>query len=124
MGSHALNAPSRLCLLENRMTKSIQNLLFAGFMSTLLSSVTFAGITEEDKPLRAEALEWKDISGRTYGAANLASKKATLFIFSSTECPISNLYIPRIIRISYEFTSKGVQVFLVNSNTAEKSEKV
>jgi hypothetical protein len=106
------------------MTKSIQNLLFAGFVTSLLPSVTFAGITEENKPLRAGALEWKDISGRKYGAANLATKKATLFIFSSTKCPISNLYIPRIIRISNEFAPKGVQVFLVNSNTAEKAEKV
>src|SRR5689334_9566685 len=64
----------------------------------------------------AGAIAWTDISGRKYGPADLSKNKATAFIFISTQCPISNLYIPRLLRLSNEFTGKGVGLFLVDSN--------
>src|SRR5436853_127742 len=59
-------------------------LLFALAMLAIFSgSVPSVMAAEDNKPSRAPGLYWADISGKKYGAADIASKKATLFIFSS-----------------------------------------
>src|ERR1043165_7743482 len=87
----------------------------------LIIPVSYA---EENKESRPAGLAWKDVTGKKYGPADITAKKATLFVFSSTECPISNIYVPRLIRLAKEFAPKGVQFFLVNSNTSESSQKL
>jgi len=61
-------------------------------------------------------LAWKDVEGRAYSLSRTAGKKATVFFFSSTQCPIANLYTPRMIELAKAYTPRGVQFFLVNSN--------
>src|SRR5262249_16955217 len=69
---------------------------------------------------RAKApLAFKDVQGRAYGQADLAKSKATVFFFSSTQCPIANLYAPRMVELARDYTPRGVQFFLVNSNTED-----
>src|SRR5687767_8186013 len=64
-------------------------------------------------------LAWEDLAGRKYGAADLSGSKATVFLFSSTQCPISNLYVPRMVRLARDYEPRGVRFFLVNSNVAD-----
>src|SRR5581483_1659017 len=59
-------------------------------------------------------LAWKDVEGRAYSLSRTAGKKATVFFFSSTQCPIANLYTPRMIELAKAYTPRGVQFFLVN----------
>jgi peroxiredoxin len=67
-----------------------------------------------EKPLGA--ISWQDIQGKTYDLSLVRQNKATVFFFSSTQCPIANIYTPRMVEIGKEFQSRGVQFFLVNSN--------
>jgi AhpC/TSA family./Copper type II ascorbate-dependent monooxygenase, C-terminal domain. len=60
-------------------------------------------------------ITWQDVSGRRYGAADIAAAKATVFFFSSTECPIAQKYVGRFRAFEREFAPKGVRFFLVNS---------
>jgi peroxiredoxin len=69
----------------------------------------------------AGTLAWKDLSGHTYSATDLARTKATVFVFTSTECPVANRYAPRLDRFSREYAKKGVSVFLVNANVADNA---
>ena len=45
--------------------------------------------------------------------------RAIVFLFTSTDCPISNRYAPEVRRIAQAFTSKGVVFRLVYPNSAE-----
>ncbi|HZT41070.1 MAG TPA: redoxin domain-containing protein [Chthonomonadaceae bacterium] len=65
------------------------------------------------------AFHWKDVNGHSYDQALLARHKATVFFFVSSQCPIANLYTPRILAIARDYTPRGVQFFLVDSNSED-----
>ena len=48
-----------------------------------------------------------------------AGTKAIVFLFTSTDCPISNRYAPEVRRLAEEFGSKGVVFRLVYPNPSE-----
>jgi ribosomal protein L35AE/L33A len=50
-----------------------------------------------------------------------ARTKAIVFLFTSTDCPISNRYAPEVRRIAETFASSGVVFRLVYVNPAEKA---
>lgn len=70
------------------------------------------------------AFTWKDITGKRYDTTQLEKRKATVFLFLSTQCPISNTYTPRINELARKYTPQGVQFFLVNSNREDSAETV
>jgi hypothetical protein len=49
-----------------------------------------------------------------------AGTKAIVFLFTSTDCPISNRYAPEVRRIVSTFASQGVAFRLVYPNPAEQ----
>jgi peroxiredoxin len=58
--------------------------------------------------------------GKTIDLASaIKANKATVVIFVSTQCPVSNAYNDRMEQIFEKFGSKGVGVIGVNSNVAE-----
>src|SRR5438128_8993797 len=46
--------------------------------------------------------------------------KAIVFLFTSTDCPISNRYAPEVQRVVAEFSSRGVVFRLVYPNPADQ----
>jgi peroxiredoxin len=73
---------------------------------------------------KAAALAWKDVQGRAYSLADVSRSKATVFFFTSTQCPISNIYAPRMNEMAKQFAPKGVRFFVVNSNREDTLAKV
>ena len=53
-----------------------------------------------------------------------AGTKAIVFLFTSTDCPISNRYAPEIRRIAESFGSKGVVFRLVYPNPSEDAKAI
>src|SRR3954469_326169 len=53
-----------------------------------------------------------------------AGTKAIVFIFTSTDCPISNRYAPEVRRIADAFGSKGVVFRLVYPNPSEDAKAI
>jgi ribosomal protein L35AE/L33A len=49
-----------------------------------------------------------------------AGTKAIVFLFTSTDCPISNRYAPEVRRIAETFASKGVVFRLIYPNPADQ----
>ncbi len=60
-----------------------------------------------------------DLSGKTHA---LASAKASVFFFTSNECPIARRYAPKMRELSQSYQPKGVQAFLVNASGADSAE--
>ena len=69
-------------------------------------------------------LDYTDVSGKTYNVADLTKNKATVFFFFSTQCPIANIYSPRMNAIAADYSRKGVQCFLVNANAEDTPAKI
>jgi Redoxin len=52
------------------------------------------------------------------------STKAIVFLFTSTDCPVSNRYAPEVRRIADEFRSKGFVFRIVYPNPAEDANAI
>jgi thiol-disulfide isomerase/thioredoxin len=48
-----------------------------------------------------------------------AGAKAVVFLFTATDCPVSNRYAPEIQRLQRAYSEKGVRFFLVYPNPAD-----
>ncbi len=53
-----------------------------------------------------------------------AGTKAIVFLFTSTDCPISNRYAPEVRRIAESFASKGVVFRLVYPSPSEDAKAI
>ena len=64
-------------------------------------------------------LVWTDLDGRGYTPTFLRAHTATVFLFFSTECPLANVYLPRIQQLEADYYSRGVRLFLVDAHAAD-----
>ena len=53
-----------------------------------------------------------------------AGTKAIVFLFTSTDCPISNRYAPEVQRVVAEFAGKGVVFRLIYPNPADEANAI
>lgn len=66
--------------------------------------------------LRLPAAKLPSVTGGTAEIAALAGKHATLLVFLSPECPISNGYLPQINRLAAAHRDRGVSVIGLHPN--------
>jgi peroxiredoxin len=66
----------------------------------------------------------KDTSGKPVRLYGFAGKKAAVLIFIGTDCPVGNLYMPRLVELNRTYKDKGVVFVAINSNANETAEKV
>ncbi|HZR23539.1 MAG TPA: redoxin domain-containing protein [Vicinamibacterales bacterium] len=70
--------------------------------------------------LLVAALHVLDLSGRAVDPFQATSgAKAVVFLFTATDCPISNRYAPEIQRVYHAFAEKGIKFYLVYPNPAD-----
>ena len=62
-----------------------------------------------------ESLKIKDIQGKPL-VFNNKKIKAYVFAFISSECPVSNKYIPKLNSLFSDFKKKGVHFIAINAN--------
>jgi peroxiredoxin len=62
----------------------------------------------------------KDVTnGRSLMLYGFQGRKAIVLVFLGNECPIGNLYVPRLVEINREFSKKNVVMLGINSNAHE-----
>ena len=67
----------------------------------------------------------KDVtSGRTTTLYGYQGRKAIVLVFLGNECPVGNLYVPRLIELNREFRTKGVVFLGINSNAHETEKDI
>ena len=90
--------------------------LIAGALAVLLvgSPVVQAG---QIHPLDLE-------NRRVDPLVSVSGVKATVLLFISTDCPVSNRYAPELRRLSESFASKSVAFWLVYPNPAESPQQI
>jgi hypothetical protein len=90
--------------------------LLLGVLGLLAAGAARPARADEAKAVPVAGLAWTDLQGHRYGTADLERAKATVFFFSSTQCPIASQYTQRMIELAREYTPRGVRFFLVDSN--------
>jgi peroxiredoxin/mono/diheme cytochrome c family protein len=67
----------------------------------------------------------KDVtSGRSHMLYGYQGRKAIVLVFLGTDCPVGNLYLPRINELDREFRDKGVVFLGINSNAHETEKDI
>jgi peroxiredoxin len=83
---------------------------------------TRGSVTEIGQPVADFTLS--DTSGRTHTLASLKGEKATVLIFISTQCPVSNGYNERMEKLAADYKAKGVNVIGINANAPESLDDI
>ena len=89
--------------------------------AAVLAGLALALVTLADP---SPALELFDLDGKPVDPFARNDAKASVFVFTRTDCPISNRYAPELKRIHETFSSRGVRFLLVYPDPDEKPEAI
>jgi hypothetical protein len=103
--------------MRRRLTAMASIALFAAAGSSLHPAQAAPSPT-------AVPIVWTDLDGRGYGPIQLKAAAATVFVFFSTQCPVSESTMPRIRALAQRSFSRRVAFFLVNANSLDSAAKI
>ena len=67
----------------------------------------------------------KDATDKEHSLKDLSrDKKATVLMFISTQCPVSNAYNERVVALHNDYKDQGIQFIGINSNRNESVEEI
>jgi len=66
----------------------------------------------------------EDIGGQSHSLYGYKDKRAIVLVFVGTECPIANLYLPRLADVHKQYAARGVQFLAVNANDQDSAAAV
>ena len=69
-------------------------------------------------------IAFNDIEGKSHRLASLLETGPTVFVFTSSECPMARRYSMRMKRLFEDFEAKGVSFFALHSNADDPVEAV
>ena len=98
--------------------------------SILLAAVVFFSpllllLRAKDSPAKTVPdFALKDTQDDAISLASFKDKKAVVVIFVGTQCPINNLYQPRLAELYKEFGPQGVGFLAVNSNWQDSAKAI
>jgi len=88
--------------------------------AALTSALVLQTVLQAAAPVRLP-----DLDGRLVDPfARRPSTRATVFIFVSVECPVSNRYAPEVRRLHDRFAAQGVEMQLVYPNPADGPQQI
>lgn len=73
---------------------------------------------------KAENFSLKDFNGKMHSLSDYKDSKAIVLMFIATECPVSNAYNKRMVKLYNEFSKKDVALLGINSNKQESVEDI
>ena len=104
--------------------KLLTRILTVTFIFTIAFSMN-AGTDTVKMDKEVPNFTLKDAMDKEHSLKDLSrDKKATVVMFISTECPVSNRYNERIIALHNDYKDQGVQFIGINSNRNESVEEI
>jgi peroxiredoxin len=94
----------------------IRMLLAAAFLAVALTSLGAS--------VASPRIQLLDLSGHTVNPLEATNKKATVFIFTRTDCPISNRYAPLLRKVYDRYSPQGVAFWLVYVDPTQSAEAI
>lgn len=84
----------------------------------LLAGALFAGTSHPPQ------FSLADTGGHTHTPAEWAGKRAVVLLFVSTDCPLSNRYVPELNRIAGAYTPRGVAFYAIQGDATVAVDEV
>jgi peroxiredoxin len=96
-------------------------LLFGSILLLLMVSTSFAQVEHKTLEIGAGAPDFKlqGIDGKTYTLESFKTAKVLAVVFICNHCPTSQAYEKRLIKMTSDYTPKGVSVVAINPNNPE-----
>ena len=66
----------------------------------------------------------RDLQGRDVHLADFHEDKILVLVFMGIDCPVGNLYVPRLIKLNAAYRGRGVALVGVNANAHEPAEEI
>ncbi|MDG3003502.1 redoxin domain-containing protein [Paludisphaera mucosa] len=67
----------------------------------------------------------KDVlSNRDFRLYGLAGKPGAVIVFLGTECPVGDLYLPRLVELNRDYGPKGIAFVGINANVGDSEEEI
>jgi peroxiredoxin len=96
-------------------------LLSGGFFAT----PTFASAGQPvEAGTKAPEFSLNDVDGHSHALADFLKNKLTVVMFIATQCPVSNAYNTRMVKLDDDFGSRGVAFVGINSNKQEAIDEI
>lgn len=90
------------------------------FVLIFITLLTFAGVNALPGDITSiENFSLKDVNGKTHSLTDYSKAKAIVIMFISTQCPVSNAYNTRMVKIHETYKNKNIIFLGINSNKAE-----
>src|SRR5262245_19099015 len=86
--------------------------------------VGVAGCAQRESTPGVAESQLLDTSDKPFDLWSDTGAKATVVLFTLSDCPVSNRYAPEVRRLYEEFQSQGVRVFLVYVDPKETVESL
>src|SRR5690606_15552117 len=64
------------------------------------------------------------VDGRTWSSSHADDAKLLVVAFIGTECPLMQLYAPRLEKLSQAYNSRGVRFVAIDSNHQDSADEV
>jgi len=96
-------------------------LLLQVYLLLLINICTVAGQTHPTLAIGSKAPDFNlpGVDGKNYSLASFKDAKVLAIIFMCDHCPTSQAYEKKIIKLTHDYTSKGVDVVAINPNNPE-----
>jgi len=96
-------------------------LIFISWMTT----APFAGAGESiEAGSKAPSFSLKDVDGHEYSLTDFSKKKFVVLMFIATQCPVSNAYNTRMVKLYDDYASREVAIVGINSNRQEAIDEI
>jgi peroxiredoxin len=120
-----------MCLYEQnknykgvRMFKYLLTILIIFQLTTRAFSDEKKGETSVNDISNIENFTLPDVDGNLHSLDSYKSSKAIVLMFVATQCPISNDYNERMVKITAEYSDKGISFIGINSNKQESVDEI
>ena len=91
-------------------------------LNTILISLIIFSVSFSGDLTVIEDFTLTNFDGKSYTLSDTKDAKATVIMFISTKCPVSNAYNELMVKLYDDYSSKDVVFLAINSNKAENSE--
>lgn len=76
------------------------------------------------QPSKVADLTLQDLNGTAWSLAGNAGKKGTVLAFVSSECPMSNDYLPVLLDLAQKYADQGIAFAAINANVGEDAKQI
>lgn len=66
----------------------------------------------------------RDLDGRALHLADFRDKKVLVLVYLGIDCPVGNLYVPRLLKLNARYRDRGVAFVGVNANAHESAKEI